>query len=548
MKGTKILSWGGGESGIAADETDPRAGGEDRDIPTATFQYIWNGSNGFTVNVTREGCSPGQTLNVSSYTLDKSAANNSTTFGASNPNSYPQTLFAHGEDIVLPPSNVKLYTDWTASRTVPIPDCGDYQADLYSGNKLDVVGVKGHDVPGSKFLAGGIVLQEECATLNTAPFVEQATCVVDDNGNFTGEVTGGSVDLGELPAGIASANVYNVVDGELAGKVADLANLAPGEYTIIATAVSNYRILAENGWTLSVSGKAVFSFTIDEVDCPVSVVEEPDEAVSEWEFSAFDCETRTITETRTVTTTPYVVVNNVNVLDTENATSVTETQTRLMSEDELDELCPIAEEPDATVVVGDWVIGTYECGDVTVEETRTVTTTPFVLVDREWVAGESAETTETQTRSLTDAEIAALECEEGPDFEFPTFPLVEPLASATQPTCDVAGGYTLNDTDGVGWFVDGAEMASGTYQADAGTSVSVEAVAEAGFGFAEESQTEWTFEFTAPSDCDEETSASELPTLAITGVSGLAGTAALVALLITLTGVGMVAARRRVEV
>ena len=44
-----------------------------------------------------------------------------------------------------------------------------------------------------------------------------------------------------------------------------------------------------------------------------------------------------------------------------------------------------------------------------------------------------------------------------------------------------------------------------------------------------------------------ELSGEELPTLALTGASDLTGAFGLAALLITLTGMGMVVARRRVE-
>lgn len=129
----------------------------------AKFQYSWNGAGGFTVTVTREGCSTGETLNVSSYTLDQSAANTSTQFGAGNPTSFPQTLFAHGESIILPDRTERLSAGEKFETKVLIPPCVDYQSDLYTGTVLNIVGPGGHHSGDNKFLAGGIVLQLECS-------------------------------------------------------------------------------------------------------------------------------------------------------------------------------------------------------------------------------------------------------------------------------------------------------------------------------------------------------------------------------------------------
>ena len=128
-----------------------------------------------------------------------------------------------------------------------------------------------------------------------------------------------------------------------------------------------------------------------------------------------------------------------------------------------------------------------------------------------------------------------------------TFPLIEPSASFTLPDCeDLLGTYTLSETEGVTWVVDGDPQAPGTYDAETGSTVEVEAVAGFGFGFAEETQTEWEFAFVPEEECTE-LSGEELPTLALTGASDLTGAFGLAALLITLTGMGMVVARRRVE-
>ena len=60
--------------------------------------------------------------------------------------------------------------------------------------------------------------------------------------------------------------------------------------------------------------------------------------------------------------------------------------------------------PEDKVVTTAWVDGEYDCGDTTVTQTRTVSTTPFILVDNKWVPGETVTVSETQTRDLTEDE------------------------------------------------------------------------------------------------------------------------------------------------
>lgn len=139
------------------------------------------------------------------------------------------------------------------------------------------------------------------------------------------------------------------------------------------------------------------------------------------------------------------------------------------------------------------------------------------------------------------------------EFELPesgcdlvTSPLVTPTLSSTQATCTTAGSYTLDAVEGVQWLVNGQVTAPGTYTATTGSTVEVEAVALQGFGFGFETQTEWTLNFPAP-DAEDCPLLTDLPTLALTGASGMLGTVGIIALLITLTGIGAVVARRRVE-
>ena len=84
--------------------------------------------------------------------------------------------------------------------------------------------------------------------------------------------------------------------------------------------------------------------------------------------------------------------------------------------------------------------------------------------------------------------------------------------------------------------------------------MTVTARADEGLRFAEGTTTKWTFTFEVPTACEDDIAPvstpilTDLPTLAVTGANDSAGIVGLVALLLTLTGLGMVAARRRVEV
>ncbi|WAB82389.1 hypothetical protein OVN18_05135 [Microcella daejeonensis] len=182
--------------------------------------------------------------------------------------------------------------------------------------------------------------------------------------------------------------------------------------------------------------------TVEELDeyCPVDIEPAALEVLGDWVVSSADCDTREVTETRTVTTTPYVLVDREwvpgeSVVDTEE-------RTRPMTEAELDEYCPVDLEPAALEVVGDWMFSGKDCDTTTITESRTVSTTPYVLVDREWVAGSAVETTELRTRAMTDAERTAL-CPAVPVTplgELPTLALNDPSTLAlTGPSAALGG-------------------------------------------------------------------------------------------------------------
>ena len=90
----------------------------------------------------------------------------------------------------------------------------------------------------------------------------------------------------------------------------------------------------------------------------------------------------------------------------------------------------IPENPGPVVTYGEWQTGQFDCGDTTVQITRTMTSTEQVWDGRKYVDGESVTTTQTADRPLTDEELATLECEVPPteEPEEPTTTPEEPTA------------------------------------------------------------------------------------------------------------------------
>lgn len=132
----------------------------------------------------------------------------------------------------------------------------------------------------------------------------------------------------------------------------------------------------------------------------------------EWMTGEYDCDDTTVSETRTVTTTTYAL------LDDQWVGTITigqEGRIRDLTPEEIDDLfCP-GEQPDDKVEVTEWVDGEYDCDDTTVTQTRTVTTTPYVLDGETWVLGTPTVVEETQIRDLTVSELLALDCDTTPE-------------------------------------------------------------------------------------------------------------------------------------
>lgn len=67
------------------------------------------------------------------------------------------------------------------------------------------------------------------------------------------------------------------------------------------------------------------------------------------------------------------------------------------------------------------------------------------------------------------------------------------------PTCDVLGSYTIPTMTGIKYYIDGKVVASGTYTAQNGKTITVMAVAEEGYNIKKNATNQWTYTFNAPS-------------------------------------------------
>jgi hypothetical protein len=80
--------------------------------------------------------------------------------------------------------------------------------------------------------------------------------------------------------------------------------------------------------------------------------------------------------------------------------------------------------------------------------------------------------------------------------------LVTPTARMVDLECDTDGSYTLDDIEGVRWFIGDDEVQPGTYTVTTAQTIFVRAEADAPeFGLEPGATDEFTFEFTEPDDC-----------------------------------------------
>ncbi|WNN95200.1 hypothetical protein SEA_MAGRITTE_249 [Microbacterium phage Magritte] len=181
----------------------------------------------------------------------------------------------------------------------------------------------------------------------------------------------------------------------------------------------------------------VSTTTVDSKECEVVVPPKPDTKIefSDWVDGEFECTATEVPQTRTKTVTEYVLVDNVWVAQEPVVTTETGSRPLTEAEQEAADIECAGPQPENKVTETEWVTGEYECGDTTVQITRQVTSTEYVREGAEWVEGESVTTTQTETRDLTEAEIAELDCTVVPptEPEEPTTP-TEP----EEPTTPVA--------------------------------------------------------------------------------------------------------------
>lgn len=157
-------------------------------------------------------------------------------------------------------------------------------------------------------------------------------------------------------------------------------------------------------------------------ECPLPGKPEPDVDYSDW-VGEPDCAGGEFIETRTKSVTDWVLEGRVWV----KLEPVVTTESR--STPVTDEQCPIPPkpEPDVTVEVTE---GALDCESLTVDITKTTTTTDWILENRKWVLGEPVVTTESETRTAT-----AEECPPVPEEPTPT----------DDPTCGDEGYLPIGD-------------------------------------------------------------------------------------------------------
>ncbi len=86
--------------------------------------------------------------------------------------------------------------------------------------------------------------------------------------------------------------------------------------------------------------------------------------------------------------------------------------------------------------------------------------------------------------------------------DLPTDELVTPTARMVDLGCDTAGSYTLDDVEGIRWFIGDDEVQPGRYAVTTASTVVVRAEAIGpDYGLEDGAQSKWTFTFTNPTDC-----------------------------------------------
>lgn len=147
-------------------------------------------------------------------------------------------------------------------------------------------------------------------------------------------------------------------------------------------------------------------YPVPEGGCPVL----PEPTTRQTVVPVLDCEAQTVTTTTTNYRTPFVWSEDARdyVPGVEEVVGEPLVETRAATPSELaSQECDRPEPPDPIVEVGEWVDGEKACGDASIEQTRTVTTTVYEWSQETWsyVPGEPTTETETRTIDLDPAEV-----------------------------------------------------------------------------------------------------------------------------------------------
>ncbi len=157
--------------------------------------------------------------------------------------------------------------------------------------------------------------------------------------------------------------------------------------------------------------------------------------------------------------------------------------------------------PDPQVVTSDWKDGTIVCDTTTVEQTRTVTTTPYVWDSNTltWVldTANAVVTTETRTRPLSKSEQTT--CPVDVTYITPTAP------SIVDPTCStdgvlVPGTYSIPEQTGVAYTIGGTKVDPGVYNLTATVTIMATLTGE-NTEWTAGATTSWTLHPVANPDC-----------------------------------------------
>ncbi|MGJ9460981.1 Ig-like domain-containing protein [Actinotignum sp. GS-2025g] len=259
------------------------------------------------------------------------------------------------------------------------------------------------------------------ASVGEAPSGVSVQCTAQDRTEVTAglaaDKSGKTLTWSTCPAdtaGLAGVTAVKVVTGTLASTATGTLPVS-----VTANAVGDVNTSFTAG-VFTTAGNG----TVDFLDAtPINVyvrTPAPEPVVTEGEWtdatdsSAKNCDTKQVTQTRTVTTTPFKwdAAGKQWVADPDHATTRTETQTRDMSDEELQVCTP---KPADDVKTAEWVdstdAGAKNCATKQVSQTRTKTTTPYKwdtatktwVLDTDKVKVES----ETQTRPMNDTELMA---------------------------------------------------------------------------------------------------------------------------------------------